>query len=87
MNVSTTEQVVARDVYQISEKVREIVPIYEADLLFELRAFEDTLWNQAPELRKSTHCWQPFLAILGKHIQTFDKDWQKKVLGLIRNDP
>jgi hypothetical protein len=74
-----------RNVSEVSVKVREIVGNNNADLVFELRQFEDGLWNQAPELRKSSHCWTPFLAILGQYISGRDSDfdWQKKIVALI----
>jgi hypothetical protein len=77
-----------RDVSEVSVKVREIVGKNDPDLVFKLRQFEDGLWNQAPELRKGSHCWKPFLAILGEHIsgKDSDSDWQKKVVALIANN-
>ena len=74
-----------RDVYKICDQIMKIVPDNERELSFDLGKFNDTLWNQAPELRQSVMFWKPFGDILNKHIQTFDEEWQKNVFNVFMN--
>jgi hypothetical protein len=74
-----------RDVYIVSEEIMKIVPDTEVELLYQLRKFNDTLWNQAPELRMSSRYWNPLVNILEKNITSFDLEWQKKVLKIFNN--
>ena len=74
-----------RDVGDICKQIMDIVPDSEVELLYQLRKFYDTLWNQAPELRKSTIFWKPLGNILNQNIDSFEQDWQKKILNLFNN--
>jgi hypothetical protein len=71
-----------RDVYDICKQIMDTIPDSEVELLYQLRKFYDTLWNQAPELRRSAMFWKPLGNILNNNIQSLDQDWQKKVLKL-----
>ena len=75
-----------RDVYDITKKIMDLVPDSEVELLYQLRKFHDGLWNQAPELRISAMFWKPLGNILNKNIDSFEQDWQKKILKLFNNE-
>jgi hypothetical protein len=75
-----------RDVYDITKQIMDLVPDSEVELLYQLRMFHDTLWNQAPELRISAMFWKPLGNILNKNVDSFEQDWQKKILKLYNND-
>lgn len=83
--MSTQPESEPRDVYSVSEEIIKIVPDSETELLYELRKFNDTLWNQAPELRKTAEFWTPLGRILEKNITSFHEEWQKNVLKLFNN--
>jgi len=74
-----------RDVYDICKKIMDLVPDSEVELLYQLRKFHDGLWNQAPELRVGGQFWKPLGNILNQNIESFDHDWQKKILKLFNN--
>jgi len=74
-----------RDVYEICNKIMDIIPDSEVELLYQLRKFNDGLWNQAPELRKSALFWKPLGNILNQNINSIEEDWQKKILKLYNN--
>lgn len=76
---------VSRDVYDITKQIMDLVPDSEVELLYQLRKFQDGLWNQAPELRISAMFWKPLGNILNKNIDSFEEDWQKKILKLFNN--
>jgi len=74
-----------RDVYDICEQILKIIPDTEQELIYQLMKFNETLWNKAPELRKTVTFWKPLENILQQNITSFDGDWQKKVLKLYNN--
>jgi hypothetical protein len=75
-----------RDVVDICQKIIDIVPVSEATLLIQLLKFKDSLWNQAPELRKDATLWKPLGNILNQNIDSFDEEWQKKILKLFNDE-
>ena len=75
-----------RDVYDITKQIMDLVPDSEVELLYQLRMFHDTLWNQAPELRISAMFWKPLGNISNKNVDSFEQDWQKKILKLYNNE-
>ena len=44
--------------------------------------YKETLWNKAPEVRKSSECWIPLQNILNKQITNFDDDWKIQLLNI-----
>jgi len=75
-----------RDVLDICQKIIDIVPESEATLMIQLLKFKDSLWNQAPELRKDATLWKPLGNILNQNIDSFDEEWQKKILKLFNDE-
>ena len=71
-----------RDVYDICDKILNLVPDTEEELIYQLMRFRETLWNQAPEIRKSYVLWKELASILNKNIDSFEKEWERKVLKL-----
>jgi len=75
-----------RDVAEICKQIMDLVPDSEIELLYQLRRFQDGLWNQAPELRKTAMFWNPLGNILSKNMYSFEEDWQKKILKLFNDE-
>jgi hypothetical protein len=75
-----------RDVVIICQKIIDIVPESEVDLLNKLTEFKDSLWNQAPELRRDAIFWKPLGNILNQNIDSFHEEWQKKILKLFNDE-
>jgi hypothetical protein len=85
INIVRMSEPEPRDVYDIVKQIMDLVPDSEVELLYQLRKFQDGLWNQAPELRISAMFWKPLGNILNKNIDSFEEDWQKKILKLFNN--
>jgi hypothetical protein len=75
-----------RDVYEVCDKILILVPDTEDELIYQLMQFRETLWNQAPELRKSSIFWKPLTNILEKNIKSFNEEWQRNVLKLFNGE-
>lgn len=74
-----------RDVYEICEEILKLVPDTETELLYDLMAFRDTLWNKAPEIRKGPDLWRHFGYIMNQHIRSTDETWQKNLIRIFNN--
>jgi hypothetical protein len=72
----------ARDISVIIPQILRLVPEEELVLRHELTLYNESLFNQSPESRRTTYCWLPVQNILQKNIPTFQYDWQKKVHAL-----
>jgi hypothetical protein len=59
-----------RDIESVYDKIIQIIPINKntTKLIEELKDFIDTLWNKAPEVRRSAETFIPFMNILIKNI-------------------
>jgi len=71
-----------RDVAEIAMQIIDIIPDSEVEIMYRVRKFHDSLWNQAPEIRKSSVLWKELANILNKNIDSFEKEWERKVLKL-----
>ena len=66
---------VSADVTDVIKKMLNFIPIEETQLINDLKIFEETLWNQAPELR-CTYFWIPMTSILQRNIECVDQPWK-----------
>jgi hypothetical protein len=57
-----------RDIEDVHKKIIAIIPDENKDLKNELNEFIDSIWNLAPELRKSGYTFLPYQNILLKHL-------------------
>ena len=57
-----------RDIIDVYEKINEVIPNEYNEFKKELKDYIDSLWNQAPEVRMSSHTFIPFSNILIKYI-------------------
>jgi hypothetical protein len=57
-----------RDIIDVYEKINEVIPLKCNKFKKELKNYIDSLWNQAQEVRMSSHTFIPFANILIKHI-------------------
>ena len=69
-----------RSVDKVLKKIIELVPEEEEKIKTALNEYLDSLWNKAPEVRRSFECWYPLQKILSSQISTFDKEWKQQIL-------
>jgi hypothetical protein len=60
-----------------------IIPVEQENIRRGLTTYRDSLWNQAPELRRANECWQPLMSILNEFIPYIDTDWKRNMLNII----
>ena len=75
----------ARDVTKVISELIKFIPAEETVLLHEIKTYKDSLWNQAPELKRSSHCWIPLQEILQRNIVDIDTEWKKSLLEIFNN--
>ena len=75
-----------RDVGDVIIKLMEIIPDSEEKLKSEISEFYNTLWNKAPELRRSYVFWKPLGEILNNNIAVFDAEWKTTLLETFNNN-
>lgn len=75
-----------RCVSEIIDKILGYIPITEAELRDEILTYQNSLWNKAPELLRTSECWTPLQIILNKNIQEINTDWKSNVLRIYNND-
>ena len=78
-----TEQ--GRFVEDVLKQVLEVIPSCEAELIKELYLFKESLHNKAPEMRRSSECWQPFINILNYFIPNKEEEWHIKIKDILEN--
>lgn len=76
----------ARCVEEILIKVKELIPNSETKLLEELNNFQFSLRNKAPEVKKGSYCWIPFINILNFYIPNIVEKWQIEIRNIINID-
>ena len=69
-----------RSVDKVLEKIILLVPEEEEKIKRALSEYLESLWNKAPEVRRSAECWVPLQQLLGSHISSFDEEWKQQVL-------
>ena len=78
-------EVELRDVAETCKQIIDIIPGSEIELMYQVRKFHDSLWNQAPELRSNAIFWKQLANILNKNIDSFEKEWERKILNLFNS--
>ena len=71
-----------RCVVDIIDQLLHVIPDEELYLKTILIDYKDSLWNKAPEVRRSSECWLPLKNILAEHITNFDKEWKRQILNI-----
>ena len=71
-----------RCVSEIIDKILNCIPTAEEQLRVEILTYQNSLWNKAPELLRTSECWAPLQIILNKNIQEIDADWKNNVLRI-----
>jgi hypothetical protein len=74
-----------RLVDDILKKVLEFVPYDEAGLIKELNLYYKSLDNKAPEIRRGSECWIPFINILNYFIPNIVEDWHIVIRDILEN--
>ena len=75
---------VITDVVEIIEKMLEIIPSEEKQLINDLQIYNSTLWNKAPEVR-CRDCWIPLTSILRNNDQAGDQPWKTEIIKLFND--
>lgn len=75
----------AKDVCDIIPVLLEIIPEDQIILRKKISNFNDSLWNQAPELRRSTH-WGTLANILNDKIVKIDTPWKERLVKIFNNE-
>lgn len=76
----------SRCVSEIIDKILNCIPTVEEQLRIEILTYQNSLWNKAPELLRTTECWAPLQIILNKNIQEIEADWKSNVLRIYNNN-
>jgi hypothetical protein len=63
----------------------DVIPSDQTELREALTKLKDSWFNIAPELRMNDEYWNPVKYILGAYIDSFEEEWQQKVLQLYNN--
>jgi len=72
----------SRCVSEIIDKMLNCIPTVEEQLRVEILTYQNSLWNKAPELLRTSECWAPLQIILNKNIQEIDADWKNNLLRI-----
>jgi len=72
----------SRCVSEIIDKILNCIPTVEEQLRVEIITYQNSLWNKAPELLRTSECWAPLQIILNKNIQEIDADWKNNLLRI-----
>jgi hypothetical protein len=72
----------SRCVSEIIDKILNCIPTVEEQLRVEILTYQNSLWNKAPELLRTSECWAPLQIILNKNIQEIDADWKNNLLRI-----
>jgi len=71
-----------RDVVDVINQMLEVIPISQTLLINELQIYKESIWNKAPEVRKTRNCFLPVQNLLSRHILFIDEDWKLEVLHI-----
>lgn len=81
-----------RDIIDVYEKINKVIPLEYDKFKKELEDYIDSLWNQSPEVRMSSHTFIPFANILIKHIPNIlhlsneDERWKSDVRNIFNGN-
>jgi hypothetical protein len=71
-----------RCVVDFIPRMLKIIPKEEFELINDLNQYRNSLWNQAPEVTRSAHCWNPLQSILTNHIKRIDDEWKIELVKI-----
>jgi hypothetical protein len=75
-----------RLVEDVLKIIMNIIPENEVELIKDLDSYDKSLFNKAPELRRSGECWIPFINILDLHIPNIVDEWHVKIRDILNNE-
>jgi len=73
----------ARDVVVVISQLLNIIPVEEEGIRRRLTTYRESLWNQAPEARRTSECWQPLMSILNALITDIDTNWKRNMVNIV----
>jgi hypothetical protein len=74
-----------RDVTDVISQMLLVIPDVEVELIQELTAYKNSLWNIAPEALSDARYWIPVRNILINHIPDIDAVWKRKLQNIFMN--
>jgi hypothetical protein len=74
-----------RDVIKVIEELNKFIPDSEETLKYELNNYLQSLWNKAPEVLRTSYCWEPLIKILNKFIPNLSENWHFQIQKIISN--
>jgi len=60
----------------------DVIPSDQTELRQDLTELRNGWFNIAPELMANDEYWNPIKYVLGAHIDSFEEEWQQKVLRI-----
>jgi hypothetical protein len=75
-----------RSVVTVMQKLLDIIPASESELVNEIKTYKSGLWNIAPELLSSRDYWIPLENIMNKHILEIDAEWKTMLVKIFNNE-
>ena len=75
----------SRDIALVIPDIISIIPKTEIVLLEKIKIFVENLGFKAPELRKTKHCWNPFMKILNEYIPNISEEWQIQIVKIVND--
>ena len=75
-----------RDIFEIIEKILEIIPKEEEQLIKSLNNYLNKLAFMPPEYLFNCHSWGPLTNILNNNIPDVKEEWQIKIRDIINNE-
>lgn len=71
-----------RSIEKVIDELLLVIPTTEIKLINDLKEFQDSLWNKAPEVRMTREGFLPVQHILCRHILLFDTKWKLDTLHI-----
>lgn len=62
----------SRYIDDVHKKIYDAIPSSEIDFRNELKEYIESIWNKAPEVRKSSETYIPYYIILKKYISNIE---------------
>jgi hypothetical protein len=73
---------IGRSIEKVIDELLVVIPATEMELINNLKEFQDSLWNKAPEVRMTREGFLPVQQILCRHILLFDTKWKLDTLHI-----
>jgi hypothetical protein len=78
-----------RLIEDVHKQIYRIIPVDKIELRGDLRAYVDSLWNKAPEVRSGREVYLPYASILSTWIDPHGEnlaDWEIQVIKIFNGE-